>query len=107
VFGGHNGIDTGVERNDFWAYRVSTNLWELLHADEGGADYGLGREYPALRRVAVLEAVDDSLLLFGGMNCFMGTRQAGFSLPLNDLWECSLSGEAEGRRPARPVNSAS
>ena len=31
-----------------------------------------------------------ALHLFGGLNCFMGPRQAGYSLPLDDLWCCHL-----------------
>ena len=90
LFGGHSGIETGVERNDFWRYHVLTGFWERLHPDDGCADYGRGQRYPPVRRVSVLETLEDSLILFGGINCFMGDREMGYSLPLNDLWYCDF-----------------
>ncbi len=52
--------------------------------------YGPGQRYPPVRRVSVLETLEDSLILFGGINCFMGARGMGYSLPLNDLWYCDF-----------------
>jgi len=92
IFGGHNGTETAVERNDFWRFEVERCRWEQLHPDVGGAEYGLGQLYPPVRRVSVMQAVGDALFLFGGINCFMGPREAGYSLPLNDLWRCDLVG---------------
>ncbi|TEU13978.1 MAG: hypothetical protein E3J25_05290 [Anaerolineales bacterium] len=90
LFGGHSGIETGVERNDFWRYHVLTGRWERLHPDDGCADYGPGQRYPPVRRVSVLETLEDSLILFGGIRRFMGTREMGYSLPFNDLWYCDF-----------------
>jgi N-acetylneuraminic acid mutarotase len=92
LFGGHSGIETCVERNDFWRYHMPTNHWELLHPDDGWAVYvpQSKRRHPPVRRVPVLEAVGASLVLFGGINCFMGTAEQGYSLPLNDLWCCRV-----------------
>lgn len=46
LFGGHNGIETGVERNDFWRYHMPTDHCEHLHPDDGRADYSLGLRHP-------------------------------------------------------------
>ena len=90
LFGGHNGTWTGVERNDFWRYHPPTGRWRQLHPDDGRTDYGPGARYPGVRRVPILEASGGSLYLFGGLNCFMGPRQAGYSLPIDDLWRYHL-----------------
>jgi N-acetylneuraminic acid mutarotase len=90
VFGGHNGTETNVERNDFWRYDVTDRRWEQLHRDDGCAHYGTKGRYPSIRRVPVMESVGDALYLFGGINCFMGSVEEGFSLPLNDLWRCAV-----------------
>ena len=90
LFGGHNGTATRVERNDFWRLHLPTQRWQQLAPDEGSTDYGPQARYPGTRRVPVLEAIGSALYLFGGINCFMGPRTAGYSLPLNDLWRFEL-----------------
>ena len=90
LFGGHNGTATGVERNDFWCYHIPASRWEQLHPDDGQADYGPDVTRPPVRRVPVMEAIGQSLFLFGGINCFMGFEEQGYSLPLGDLWRCDL-----------------
>jgi N-acetylneuraminic acid mutarotase len=102
LFGGYCSLNAGKDRNDFWRYHVPTDRWALLHPDDGAADYGRGAPYPPVRRVPAMEAIGQSLYLFGGLNYFIGpairgywahpggARRRAFPFPLNDLWRCDL-----------------
>ena len=96
LFGGYDG--GASERNDFWRYHIPTDKWRQLHPDDGARDLTAEAPYPAARRVPTMEATGGSLLLFGGLNFFLGPPERGYwrrpdgaerrahPIALNDLW---------------------
>lgn len=84
----HGRLGTG---DDLWRYDLQSEGWTLLEADRWSLEFGPRSDRPGSRLLGSFSVVGDYAYLFGGLNCFMGPHQAGYSLPLNDLWRCDLA----------------
>jgi N-acetylneuraminic acid mutarotase len=102
LFGGYCSRAGGQDRNDFWRYDFAAGRWRQLHPDDGRTDYDRDDGYPPVRRVPTLQAINQTLFLFGGLNYSIGPAERGYwsqpgggrrrphPVPLSDLWRCDL-----------------
>jgi N-acetylneuraminic acid mutarotase len=101
LFGGYDG--GASELGDLWRYDIRADRWRELHPSGGAPNLSESDVRPAHRRVPIMEAAGDSLLLFGGLDFFLGPPERGFwrhpdsterrahPVAFNDLYRCDLS----------------